>query len=195
MAEIVTAIDQASVERIVADWPDTAEKAARTILGRYGLPDEATPNRLIWHHNGPWKRTVITREEVPHNFPKPHKDVLEQFIDYHVPPETADELAAFDGSVIVERTKGELSARCDKEEMNFLALNLAHDVVTGSRTVDEARRAYTEKAIAWMMKRSDDEGYTEGFQFELPTEGTADADETTIEETMLAKAKEAVGLE
>jgi hypothetical protein len=195
MAGIVTAIDAASVEQLIDDWPDTARTAARTILERYGLPHEATRNRLIWHGNGPWKRTVITREEVPHNFPKPHKDVLEQFVDYHVPPDKADELAAFDGSVIVERTKGELSARCDKEEMNFLALNLSHDVVTGRRTVDEARRAYTEKAMASMMKRSDEERYTEGFQFELPTAGTADLDETTIEETMLAKAKEAVGLE
>ncbi len=192
---IVTAIDDASVEQIIDDWPDTAQKAARTILERYGLPDEATPNRLIWHHNGPWKRTVITREEVPHNFPKPHNDVLEQFIDYQVPPESADDLAAFDGSVIVERTKGELSARCDKEEMNFLALNLAHDIATRRRSVDDARRAYTEKAMTWMMKRSDDEGYTEGFQLEVPTGGTGDPDETTIEETMLAKAKEAVGLE
>jgi hypothetical protein len=52
MAGIVTAIDDASVEQIIDNWPDTAQKAARTILERYGLPDEATPNRLIWHHTG-----------------------------------------------------------------------------------------------------------------------------------------------
>jgi hypothetical protein len=28
---------------------------------------------------------VLYRDEVPHNFPKPHTDVLEQFIDYRVP--------------------------------------------------------------------------------------------------------------
>jgi hypothetical protein len=33
--------------------------------------------------------------------------------------------------VIVERTKGELSARCEGEEANFLAINLAHQIVTG----------------------------------------------------------------
>ena len=47
------------------------------------------------------------------------------------PPEVLD-LARFDGSVIVERTRGEIGARCDKEEMNYLALNLAHDIVTGA---------------------------------------------------------------
>ena len=38
-----------------------------------------------------------------------------------------DELAAFDGAVIVERTKGEMSARCDREAANVLALNLVSE--------------------------------------------------------------------
>jgi len=45
----------------------------------------------------------------------PHKDVLEQFVNRNVPVEKFKELAQYDGSVIVERTKGEISARCDKE--------------------------------------------------------------------------------
>ncbi|MGH8284417.1 MAG: hypothetical protein ACRETT_01460 [Steroidobacteraceae bacterium] len=36
----------------------------------------------------------------------PHKDVLEQVIDYKVPPDKFDDLARYDGSVIAERTKG-----------------------------------------------------------------------------------------
>ncbi len=32
-------------------------------------------------------------------------------------------VAEFDGSVIVERTAGEVSARCHDEQANFLALN------------------------------------------------------------------------
>lgn len=89
--------------------------------------------------NGPWKRTILYKEEIPHDFPKPHTDLLQQFIDYKTPVDKFDELATYDGSVIVERTKGEISARCDKEEMNFLALNLANDVATGNKTVEEAR--------------------------------------------------------
>ncbi len=51
---------------------------------------------------------------VPHDFPMPHPDLLEQFVDYQVPPDKFDELAQYDGSVIVERTKGEISARCTR---------------------------------------------------------------------------------
>ena len=55
-------------------------------ISKYGAPNEATASRLIWYNTGPWKRTIVYRDEVPHNFPKPHTDVLEQFIDYHVTP-------------------------------------------------------------------------------------------------------------
>lgn len=47
-------------------------------------------------------------------------------------------LARFDGSVIVGRTTGEVSARCHDEGANSLALNLRHDIVVGARRVDEA---------------------------------------------------------
>ena len=128
---------------------------------------------------------------MPHRFPKPHNDLLEQSIDYAVPIERFSDIAAFDGSVIIERTKGEVSARCDKEEMNFLALNLMHDLVTGKLGVDEARRLYTETAGKFMMGQH--EPYTEGLQFEAPKQDTADPDEMTVAETLLHKAGEKLG--
>ncbi len=80
---------------------------------------------------------------------------LEGFVDYQVPPDTFDKLAQYDGSVIVERTKGEISTRCDEEEMNLLAINLANDVVTGKRSVEEARAFYAETMMAFMNGQSD----------------------------------------
>ena len=130
------------------------------------------------------------RDEVPHNFPKPHTDVLEQFIDYHVPPEKVTEVACYDGSVIVERTKGEVAARCDMKEMNFLALNLMHEIVTGRRTTDEARKSYAETAMAFMMDRR--VPYTERLQFEVPRGGTADVDETMMAGPMIDQTVERV---
>jgi hypothetical protein len=71
-------------------------------------------------------------EEIPHDFPMPHKDMLYQAIAYKIDPDEADKLLQYDGSVILERTKGMIAARCDKEEANFLAINLAHEVALGS---------------------------------------------------------------
>lgn len=167
-------VDLTAVEQILSNWGETPQKVARRTIEEYGPPNEATPSRLIWFDNGPWKRTIVYRDEVPHNFPKPHTDLLEQFVNYRVPPEKFSQLAAYDGSVVAERTKGELSARCDKEEMNFLALNLAHDIVTGRRTVEDARHEYAEQATAFMLKR--EAPYTERLLFDVANGGTADLD-------------------
>ena len=169
-------VTQATFDETIANWPDKPREVANKMIAKYGLPNEATPSLLIWHNNGPWKRTILSREETPHNFPKPHTDLLEQFINYRVPPDKFDELARYDGSVIVERTRGELSARCDKEEMNFLALNLANDVATGRRSVDDARRFYTDAAMAAM--KGDMPTYTRGLQFQSQA-ASADPDSTT----------------
>lgn len=50
-------VDKASVDAIIEAWPDIPQKVARTMLDRYGLPNEATASRLIWYNNGPWKTT------------------------------------------------------------------------------------------------------------------------------------------
>lgn len=185
-----TLVDAATVEAIIADWPKMSQKGANEIMGKYGLPNEATPSRLIWFNTGPWKRTIVNRDEIPHNFPQPHSDVIEQFIDYHVPPEKFTELAHFDGSVIVERTKGEVSARCDMEAANILAINLMHEIVTGKRTVEEARQFYSETSAAYVLNRP--APYAEAFQFPLPQEDTKDTDKTIIVGDMIEQTVEKV---
>jgi hypothetical protein len=147
-AQAATTAEQTN--QLIRNWPDVSVKAAKEIIQKYGQPNEATPTMLVWNNNGPWKRTIVYKQEVAHDFPMPHKDVLEQFIPYNAPADKFDELAAYDGSVIAERTKGELSARCDKEAANFIALNLANDIVQDSKSVEEARQAYVEAIKATM---------------------------------------------
>ncbi len=166
--------ERTSAAAIIADWPATPKDVAQKTIAKYGPPAEATSRILRWRNNGPWERTILYREEVPHNFPMPHTDLLEQVIKYRVPPDKFDELAAYDGSVMVERTKGELAARCDKEEMNFLALNLANDIVTEKRSVEEARQFYAQTAMAFKQGQKDP--YTQRLQFQVPQSGTADPD-------------------
>lgn len=171
-------INRGVVLASIENWPAKSQEAARFMIDKYGVPNEQTPTTLVWYATGPWKRTILSKEEVPHSFPKPHTDLLEQFIDYRVPVDKYDELAAYDGSVIVERTKGEISARCDKEAMNFLALNLANEIVTGARTVQQARDEYGKQAMAFMNNQP--APHTTGLHFNVPRSGTADPDRTTL---------------
>lgn len=164
-------------------WHPAAQKAAKKMTEKYGQPDGVTDTMLVWHDSGPWRRTVVYKEAVEHDFPMPHPDVLEQFIAYDVPPDQFDELASYDGSVIAERTKGEISARCDKEAANFLAINLANDIVTGERSVDEARQFYAE-TVKKLMKGEKPE-YTQGFVFDVARSYEGDPDVAVIDKTAM----------
>lgn len=174
----VIRVDMEQVEAIIRLWPETSRMAAEQTIGFYGPPNEATASRLFWYYNGPWKRTVVYRDEIPHDFPEPHSDMLESVIDYHVPPEKTSDIAAFDGSIIVERTKGEVAARCDVEAANILALNMMHEIVTGKKSVKQARKFTASEIAAYVMNRP--APYAENFQFELPTSKQYDTDKTTI---------------
>lgn len=170
------------VDEILAEWDETPTEIAETTMDAYGEPDEAVSSRLIWHHDedAPWKRTELFRDPVPHHFPMEHPDHLEQFIDYHVPPELYDCVARFDGSMMLERTKGEISARCDKEAMNFLAVNLTDELVTTEMGVEEARRTYAEDAIAF--SEGEKPPRTQEFQFELPDGDQRDPDVEIVQD-------------
>ncbi len=164
-----------SAEQVVASWKQTPKEVAQKMISKYGQPQEVTTNRLIWHNNGPWKFTELVNEEIPHDFPVPHKDMLYQAINYKVDSDRADELLEYDGSIILERTKGEIAARCDKEEANFLAINLANDIATGRKSVEDARRFYAESMMA-MMKENKIGDYLKGFQFKVPSGDQGDRD-------------------
>ncbi|YCI06361.1 hypothetical protein M1D34_30635 (plasmid) [Ensifer sp. D2-11] len=162
-----------SISKHVESWPQESREAAQLVIEQYG-PDEVTATQLVWHRPGPWKRIVATKVFYNHNFPAPHHDSVESVIDYRVPPERFSDLAAFDGSVIVERTAGEVSARCHDEQANFLALNLMHDIVTGARSVEEARAYYAKEFGDYRRKRPTP--YMEKLRFAPGTDSTADPD-------------------
>lgn len=164
----------ADVDRYVAGWKTKPKEAALVLLTKYGPPQEATPNRLIWHDNGPWKFTEIVDEEIPHDFPLPHVDFLYQAIAHHIAPEHA-ELLAYDGSLFLDRTKGELGARCDREEPNFLAINLAHDIITKKRGVENARKFYAESMLRLIREGKPNE-YLTGFRFRVAQSDEGDRD-------------------
>jgi hypothetical protein len=163
----------------ITGWPAVSKEVAQMMIDKYGDPQGITPDMLVWNNNGPWKRTIVSREPVMHNFPTPHPDLLEQVIHYKVPVAKYDDMAAYDGSVILERTKGEMSARCDKEGANFLALNLANDVATGKKDSQQARTYYTQ-AIKTFKETGELDPYMKGFVFDVPGGGTEDPDVKTF---------------
>lgn len=172
------------VNRVVESWPETSRQAAKTVINKYGAPNEATPSRLLWTNNGVWKKTVVYREETEHLFPAKHMDVLEQTINYKVPlsRDRFQQLARFDGSLLIDRTKGELSHRSDSEEMNILALNLANDIITGKKSVSAARKFYARTAEMALAGKTSP--YMEKLLFDVAASDTADPDQVMGKEAI-----------
>jgi hypothetical protein len=158
------------------------------VIDAHGEPHGATGSLLIWNDVGPWKRVVASKVFYQHEFPAPHFDSVESVIDYRVPPEMATPLAGYDGSVVVERTAGEISARCHDEQANLLALNLAHDIVTGRRSVEEARAYYAKEFLDFRRKKPTP--YMEKLHFTPPSGGTADPDQRVLSDADLESAVE-----
>lgn len=135
---------------------------------------------------------MVFKESAEHDFPMPHIDLVEQSIKYKVPPGKMCDLAQFDGSVSVHRTRGIMSARCHEEEAKFLALNVAHDIITGKKTVEEARKFYSDSVYAFRTKQS--APYMEKLMFS-PESDTGETDNPTLSEQQLNTIKEMMGKE
>ena len=156
-------------------WPQAAQELAARLTAKYGPPQESTPRLLIWYGNGPWKRTVLHKEGARHNFPRPHQDILEQTVNYRVPPDKVGDLVAYDGSIVVDRTRGEITVHCDSEQANTLTLNLADDIVKGERTVDQALGYHAQ--VIRGMDIGEPETYPEKLRFTAGKSNAETADE------------------
>jgi hypothetical protein len=172
--------------QIIQGWPMDSQEATQLVIDKYGEPHEATESELIWHKVGPWKRIVASKVAWQHNFPMPHQDCVETFIDYRVPVDKYSDIVRFDGSVTIERTSGEVSARCHDEEANTLALNLMHDIVTGARTVEQAREYYGKEVLDYRRKKPTP--YMQTLRFAPAPGNAADPDTRILSDEDLKRA-------
>lgn len=172
----------------IAQWPEDAREAAQLVVDQYGEPDEVTASFVVWHKPGPWKRIVASRQVHEHNFPAPHLDSVESVIDYRFPDDKARDVFLFDGSVVINRTEGEVSARCHDEQANFLALNLMHDIATNAKNIQQAREYYALEFLN--ARRKQPTPYMEKLHF-MPAQGAAaDPDTRLLTDEALQQAVE-----
>lgn len=123
-------------------WPLASRLATREVQEKYGKPDVETNDFLMWKKRGPWEQIRISKTGTLHRFPFEHYDVLEQTLSYRVPLDKLNDIIIFDGSLVIDRTSGTMTARCDRESSNILALNLAHQIAIGQLSVKRARFEY-----------------------------------------------------
>lgn len=165
------------LEQATNGWPGEQREAIRTLMQKYGPPHEASSNHVYWYDVAQFKKIAVHKEDAQHLFPQPHQDFLEMTVSYRVPPDKIDDLAKFDGSLVVNRTRGTLSAICHKEEANILALNLAHEIITDRKTAEEAREFLARTLQAQKSGQpGENQNYLTGLQFR-PDLAAADPDQ------------------
>lgn len=133
-------------EAVVENWWPVSSLAARRTIEQYGVPDEVRPDHLIWRAKGRWKRVVV-RNLTPPYVSGDELGVVEQSVRYTLQPPQVADLKKFDPRLGYERGSRELAARSDREEVNYLRLNLADDIVRRRMSPEEARR-FQERALA-----------------------------------------------
>lgn len=173
----------------VSNWPEASQMAVKEITDLYGKPDGTMTDEMIWVNKGPWKKICITKMESKHSFPIEHTDMMTTTIGYDVPQDKMDDLGVFDGSVTFDRTQGTMSARCDKEANNILALNLANDIITNKKTVAAARKSYGD--IVKEKMNGGNPAYMQKLTFSAPSK-SGDPD---INTTGLTKKQVTEGVE
>ncbi len=171
-------VSRTDVDQAISTWPPRPRLAVQQMMSQYGPPLEVSTEAVIWHHAGPYKRIMVTKKEVPHDFPKPHMDFLEHTVSYRVPADKVDDLVAFDASMTINATAGEMSARCDLEGHNILTLNLARDIIEGKKNVKEARAAFAKNVVEDVAGIHP--SYVEELQFAPQTTGAAFPDTPNI---------------
>jgi len=152
-----------SPEAVINDWPGTAKKTAEAMILKYGQPSHVDDESLTWYNNGPWKKTVVYRQAYEGEYDAKSPSVLQQTITYRVPADRFTAVDSFDSRLTADRSREELSFRSDNEKKNFLAINLANEIVDHEKTPQEARDFY-RKQIS-LMEAGKSSRYMDGLLF------------------------------
>jgi len=157
-------------QNVIQAWPEMPKKVAGVIVEKYGQPNHFNNESLVWYGNGPWKRTVVYRDGWLDQASIRHAEVLQQVITYSVPNDKVKDLSRYDERLVIDGPRQELSFVSDSEKTNFLAINMADEVVSLWKTVEQAR-AFAAKT-ARLSEAGKKSVYTDGFRFKVENDLT-----------------------
>jgi hypothetical protein len=131
---------------LIAAWPDESRRTAEAVIEKYGSPNAIGERVLVWNRRPPWKMILVHRADDAGLYPR-RAGSLQQILDYDVPREKLAALDELDLGLSASPSRKELSATNESESINFLALNLADQVVAGRLTAAQARTRYVRTII------------------------------------------------
>jgi hypothetical protein len=147
----------------VANWYTYSEVTALKLMDEYGPPDQVGSDRLVWHKAGPWDRIAVWDEEDYDYSGTVGPDNLEQTLSFAAPQAKLQDLSAFSDKLAISEDGKELSVRGNSEALDFLTINLAHEIVQGTRDPAQARLFYGR--ISKLSQAGKSSPYLQGLMF------------------------------
>ena len=130
--------ERSSVAGVRPDGPDRMNRGLDGMIEKYGRPDRMETDRVVWEKKGPWKRIVVWDDMGARQMDMAEDKNIEEIISYLVPEDKRLAVEGFSKRIKVSADGAELSARSASEGRNFLALNLADEIIRGVKTPEEA---------------------------------------------------------
>lgn len=140
---------------ITQNWSEASRLTAERLIDKYGPPDAIAAGALAWKGARPFKRIVLWDE--------PLGPGLEETVPYGVPQDRRKDLEALGGLVWASPDGMELTAQSDAESSNFLALNIADDILRGRTSPSRGRQAFDRTLSLSASGKSS--RYMEGLMF------------------------------
>ena len=152
------------------DGPDWENRSLNMMVEKYGRPDRVETNRVVWEKKGPWKRIVVWDDMGVGlglgQMGKVADNNIEEILAYMVPEDKRRAVEDFSGRLKVSADGAQLSARSFSEERNFLALNLADEIIRGVKTPAEAKAF--DAATLQLADAGKPSPYMKGLLFQPP---------------------------
>ena len=139
-----------TASKLAAGWPQSSIVAAKELITKYGNPTETTSDRLIWRNFAPFKEIVVHKNLYSSYFPLLHQNPVEHVIDYKATSDRITNVWNYNGSVVLNRTQGELSSFGPNEEMNILSMNLTHKIMSGEINEERAKVIHGQETLDFL---------------------------------------------
>jgi len=124
---------------VIGGWFAYSRLAADSLIENFGLPDRVENHYLVWNDAALCKRLTVWNVPPRSGFVV---DAIEATVAFPVAQEKRALLAAFSGNLHVGFNGTEISARSHSLNIDFLLLNLAHEILSGVKNPAEARDDY-----------------------------------------------------
>lgn len=142
--------DTATIEEMLKYWNfEGPKETVMKLTYAFGPPKNISVYDAKWDYIQGFHGVCVKDEEIPHDFPDPHKDWLYSCRKLAVPPALYTPLAEVSGSILIDGTKGLVTARCQMLIKNAVTLGFVEDVVAGKvePTPEEYARRIEENEI------------------------------------------------